>query len=129
MKKVCYYVAEDGKKFENMYECIDYERQKMLEEIRDEFVFLDCHKKPIAIEDARARDVDYIIIKTDQAAEVIGKMFDSDGCYNPFNEVYENCIGTWVYGDILDRGDEWIKLELAVEQLQTLIEELNKGAE
>lgn len=128
MKEVCYYVAEDGKKFEDMYDCINYERQKMLEEVRDEFVFLDGCRKPIAIEDAKARDVEYIIIKTDRAAEIIGQIFDADGCYDPFDGVYEDCVGTWVYG-ILDKAYEWTKLELAIEQLQTLAWELNRGAE
>ena len=129
MKEVRYYVAEDGKKFEDKYECLDYERQKMLEKVCDEFIFLDYHKNPIATEDARTDDVNYIVIKTDRAAEVVGKWFDSDGCLDPFDGVYEQCVGTWAYGDIFDKDDEWIKLELAVEQLQTLIEELNKGAE
>ena len=126
MTEVKYYVAEDGKKFEDMYECLEYERQKMLEKACDEFIFLDYHKKPIAIEEARTDNVEHIVIKTDRAAEVVGKWFDSDGCLDPFGGIYKDCVGTWVYGSILDRGDEWIKLELAVEQLQTLIAEINK---
>ena len=129
MKEIRYWVAEDGKKFEDKYECLDYEQQKMFGEVREEFVFLNHRKIPIAIENARTEDVDYIIIKTDRAAEVIGQWFEDNCCVNPFDRVYENCIGTWVYGDIFDKDDEWIKLELVIEQLQTLIKELNKGAE
>ena len=127
MIEVCYYVADDGKKFDDRWECQQYERQKQLEECKDEFQFFYCDKEPIAdLNTATTENVGFIIIKTKRAAEVIGKWFEDDCCSDPFDGVYDECVGTWVWGEIIEQGDEWIKLELAVEQLQTLIAEINK---
>ena len=125
MKEVCYYVADDGKKFDDRWECIAYERQKQLEECEDEFVFFDYYKRKLPIEYATAEKVCYIIIKTNRAAEVVGDWFNDDGCIDPFDGFYEKCIGTWAYGEEIDKGDGWFKLELEIEKLQTLYKELN----
>lgn len=126
MKEVCYYVAEDGKRFNDRWDCIEYERQKQLEECKDEFVLLDYHKEKISLKDATTEKVCYIIIKTDRAAEVVGEWFSDDSCIDPFDGIYKECVGTWVYGEEIDKGDGWYKLELEIEQLQTLHNELNK---
>lgn len=126
MIEICYYQADDGKKFDDRWECIQYERQKQLEECRDEFVFLDYHREPLTLEDATTENVTYIIIKTDRAAEVVGNWFSDDCCVDPFAGVYEQCVGTWVYGDVLEKGDEWFKLELEIEKLQNLLEIVNR---
>ena len=125
MKEVCYYVADDGKRFDDRWECIEYERRVNLEKHKNDFVFLNYRKEPIPIEEATTEDVVYIIVKTENCTEAIGDWFNSDGCEDPFDGVYCECVGTWVYGDVLDRGDEWLKLELEVEKLQTLIAEVN----
>ena len=129
MKEIYYCVAEDGTKFDDRWDCIAYERQLNLKKHKDDFIFLDHRKDVIPIEEVTTAEVIYIIIKNDRCAEAISKWFTNDACVDPFDGVYEQCVGTWVYGEAIDRGDEWVKLELAVEQLQTLIWELNKGAE
>lgn len=126
MKEICCYVADDGKKFDNRWECIEYERQKALEAHKDEFQFFNYHKEPIPIEEATTESVEYIVVKSDSCAETIGNWFDSDDCIDPFGGVCSECVGTWVYGEIIDKGDEWFKLELEIEKLQTLINEVNQ---
>ena len=127
MVKVKYWIAEDGTTFDNYWDYHDHERRKQLEECKDEFVFFDSNKEKISLEDATTEKVCYIIIKTDRAAKVVGEWFSDDSCFNPFDGVYKECVGTWVYGDEIDRGcDEWFKLELEIEKLQTLIAEINQ---
>lgn len=126
MKEICYYLADDGKRFDDRWECIEYERRKALEAHKDEFIFLDYHKNVIPIEQATTESVMYIVVKSESCTEAIGDWFNSDGCEDPFDGVYCECVGTWVYGEIIDKGDEWFKLELEIEKLQTLIEELNQ---
>ena len=53
------------------------------------------------------------------------KWFNDDGCIDPFDGFYEQCVGTWIWGEEIDKGDGWYKLELVIEPLQTLLEELN----
>ena len=126
MQEICYYLADDGKKFDNRWGCIEYERRKALEKHKDEFQFFDYRKEPIPIEEAKVENIEYIIIKSDACAEAVGEWFEDAGCINPFDGVYCECVGTWVYGEIIDRGDEWFKLELEIEKMQTLIDEINK---
>lgn len=126
MQEICYYLADDGTRFDTHWECSEYERQKVLEAHKDEFQFFDYRKEPIPIEEARAESICYIIIRSDACVEMLGKWFRASACFDPFEGVYCECVGTWVYGEIIDRGDEWFKLELEVEKLQTLINEVNK---
>ena len=54
MKEICYYLADDGKKFDSRWECIEYERRVNLEKHKDEFIFLYYRKNVIPIEQATA---------------------------------------------------------------------------
>ena len=126
MKEICYYVADDGKKFDDRWECIEYERRVNLEKHKDDFVFLNYRKEPIPTEEATTEDVTYIVVKSESCTEAIGNWFNSDGCEDPFDGVYCECVGTWVYGEAIDRDGEWLKLELEIEKLKTLIAEINQ---
>ena len=130
MKEIRYWVAEDGTKFDDEYECETYEKTQNLQGHKKEFVFLDDKKNPIKIDmNTRVSNIEYIIIKSDEGAKAVGEWLDYEGYLNPFDGVYEDCVGTWVYGSTPCMTDDWMKLELVIEQLQTLIKELNKGAE
>lgn len=126
MEEIHYYLADDGKKFDDYWECVEYERRKALETHKDEFQFLNYRKELIPIEEASAENAAYIVIKSDNCAEAISNWFRDGGCDDPFDGVYCEYVGTWVYGEIIDKGDEWFKLELEIEKLQSLIEELNQ---
>ena len=124
MKEICYYLADDGKKFDDRWECIEYERRKALEAHKDEFQFFNYRKEPIPVEEATTEDVTYIVVKTEGCTEAIGDWFNSDGCEDPFDGAYCECVGTWVYGELLEMGDEWVKLEAEIERLQKLLAEI-----
>ena len=127
MKEICYYVADDGKRFDDRCECIEYERRTNLEKHKEDFIFLDYRKNVIPIEQAITEEVMYIIVKNERCAWAIGEWFESGSCQDPFDGFYGEIEGTWVYGDILNEGsDEWLKLELEIEKLQTLHKEVNK---
>lgn len=126
MKEVRYWLAEDNTMFDDEYDCIRYERRKKLENYKNDFIFYDEQKNIIFPEEANADQISIIVIKTPDAAKCVGEWFEDDGCLDPFDGMYGECVGTWVYGDIIDKGDEWFKLESEIEKLQTLINELNK---
>ena len=129
MKEIRFWQADDGTKFDDEYECIEYERKTILKNHKDDFVFLDCNREAISIEDAKTDNICYIIVKNQKYAYDIGSWFESDGCPDPFYGFYPNVEGTWVWGDILEMGDEWVHLESEIEKLQTLVKELNECAE
>jgi hypothetical protein len=127
MIEIRYWVAEDGTRFDDEYDCIQYERKKKLEEYKDDFVFYDEQLNIIFPEEANTEQVCIIVVKTHSVSEYIGEWFEYDGCENPFCGCeFGRQVGTWVYGDIINEGNEWIKLEDKIEKLQNLIEILNR---
>lgn len=126
MIEICYYKADDGTRFDDRWECIQYERQKALEKFKDDFQFFDYNRCPIFLDNADTEKVTYIVVKNARCAEAIDEWFNSDSCVAPFDGFYEEVVGTWVYGEVIDKGDEWCKLELEVEKLQDIINEINQ---
>ena len=127
MKEVLYYVADDGTRFDDRWDCLQYERRTILNEWKDDFVFLNRNKEIIPIEEARTEDVFYIIIKHRRCAPAIGGWFEEDGCLDPFDGMYDKTVeGTWVWGEIIDKDEEYYLVEFEIEKLKTLIAEINK---
>lgn len=125
MIEIRFWQADDGTKFDDEYDCIRYERKKKLEDYKGDFVFYDYKKYPIPPEEADARKVCIIVVKTSAAAEYIGEWFEDDGCSNPFNGCeFGHEVGTWVDGELVEMGDEWVKLEAEIERLQKFLAEI-----
>lgn len=125
MIEIRFWQADDGTKFDDEYDCIRYERKKKLETYKDDFVFYDYKKYPIPPEEADARKVCIIVVKTSVAAEYIGEWFESGGCCSPFDGCeFGHEVGTWVDGELVEMGDEWVKLEAEIERLQKFLAEI-----
>ena len=125
MIEIRFWQADDGTKFDEEYECIRYERKKKLEEYKDDFVFYDYNKCLIPPEDADTEKICIIVVKTPAAAEYIGEWFEDDGCCSPFDGCeFGHEVGTWVYGELVELGDEWVKLEAEIERLQNFLAEI-----
>ena len=80
MQEVRYWLANDGTKFNDEYDCIRYERQKKLEKYKDDFIFYDEQKNIIFPEEANADQIFIVVIKTPDAAKYVGEWFEDDGC-------------------------------------------------
>ena len=129
MKEVTYWIAEDGTEFEDKCECEQYERQMILKEHKNDFVFYDFYKKPIPIEQATPDDICYILIKTPEAVKCVCDWFESDDCYAPFeSRNFEQAVGLWFFGECEGYGnsDGWCKVEDEIERLQSLRNEFIK---
>ena len=125
MQEVRYWLANDGTKFDDEYDCIRYERQKKLENYKNDFIFYDEQKNIIFPEEANADQISIIVIKTPDAAKCVGEWFEDDGCCNPFDGCeFGHEVGTWVWGDLLEMSDEWVKLEAEIERLQNFLNEI-----
>ena len=125
MKEVRYWLAEDNTMFDDEYDCIRYERQKKLENYKNDFVFYDEQKNIIFPEEANADQIFIVVIKTPDAAKYVGEWFKDDGCCSPFDGCeFGHEVGTWVYGDLLEMGGEWVKLEAEIERLQNFLNEI-----
>lgn len=126
MIEICYFLANDGKKFDDRWDCVEYERRKELEAHRDEFQFFNHRREPIPVEEATTEDVIYIVVKSDDCVEAIGSWYDNDGCFDPFDGVRHGCVGTWVYGETIGKDEGWFKLEAEIELIQSLIDEVHQ---
>jgi hypothetical protein len=125
MIEIRFWQADDGKRFESEYECNRYERKTKLEMYKDDFVFYDEQKNIIIPEEADTEEVSIIVVKTPAAAEYIGEWFESDGYYSPFDGCeFGHEVGTWVCGELVEMGDEWVKLEAEIERLQNFLAEI-----
>ena len=125
MIEIRFWQADDGTKFDDEYDCIQYERKKKLEDYKEDFIFYDYNKCLIPPEEADTEKICIIVVKTPAAAEYIGEWFEDDGCNNPFCGCeFGHEVGTWVYGELLEMGDEWVKLEAEIERLQNFLAEI-----
>ena len=125
MKEVRYWLAEDNTMFDDEYDCIRYERKKKLENCKDDFIFYDEQKNIIFLEGANVEEVSIIVIKTPDAAKYVGEWFEDYDCYNPFYSCdFSQEVGTWVWGELLEIGSEWVKLEAEIEKLQNFLAEI-----
>ena len=127
MQEVRYYLADDGKRFYDHWECIHYERMCELEKHKNDFKFYNWKGEPILIpiDKANVEDVHYVVVKTTDAADAIEWWFDQEEMRSPF----EGCgvgyeLGTWYFDGDYDR---WIKLEDKIAELQDMLETIQRA--
>lgn len=127
MREIRYFEANDGTRFENERECVEYEHRTTLTQYKDDFKIFNCHRQEMDINDVNTTqdDVFYIIVKTPAAADVIGEWFEYYGAYNPFEDCdgWRNAVGTWAYDDDY-HSEGWYKVETKLDELQSILAEL-----
>lgn len=127
MTEIRYWVADDGTKFDEEWDCIQYERKQKIEEYKEDIKLYRYNLEPIPIEQARPDMLSIIKVNSIMAADCIHEWFTEEGYESPFyGHSLESMVGTWVYGELIDEGDEWIKLEDKIEKLQNLIDLVNR---
>ena len=125
MTEIRYWVADDGTKFDEEWDCIQYERKQKIEEYKEDIKLYHYDLEPIPIEQARPDMISIIKVNSIMAADFMHEWFEEEGYESPFyGHNLENAVGTWVYGDLTGEGDEWIKLEDKIASLQKFLENL-----
>lgn len=116
MKEICYYLADDGTKFDTEKECLDYEfEQKMKNIVGKDLRLFDSNRKEItnytfdSIYDAFA-----VQVLTIEGAKFLEMWSDEYGAEKPFDSwdietQDEDLLGTWAY-DVFDLGG-WTHLD------------------
>ena len=124
MQEVRFWLADDGTKFDDAWDCEQYEMQIALKECEGDFVLYDYYKTLIPIKEATPEKVCYILIKTHRGANCVKNWFESNDCNSPFGYCeIGNEIGLWFYGETEDyncEGFDWYKVETEIERLQQL---------
>lgn len=120
MKVETIYVAEDGRKFNDEYDCILYERELKVKTL-EETIFLfdqDGHKLPLTNDSVG--EAYCIVSKSKEASLLASELFDE--YQNPF---HLGEAGTWYYFE----DDRWISADEIItvaNMIKTIEEELGK---
>lgn len=114
MREECryYYIANDGKEFEDEEECFKYEQNLLYGDVikNNELQMFDYDKH----ETTKVEQCFYLKCDSIKACELFIELCDRFGAYTPFiegtygNGTYTVGIGTWYYDEDYDR---WISLE------------------
>lgn len=116
MKEVHYYVAEDGKKFNEEKECIDYEfKQKIKDIVGNGFKLFDEKREEITDYTYDSiYEVFAIQVLTIEGAKFLVQWADDYGTESPFNlqdieNQDEDLLGVWAY-DVFHKWG-WVHLD------------------
>ena len=120
MKEVHYWVANDGKEFEDEDECRLHELEGDLLKVEDLFCFYGSEKIPIALDGLNAEDVWYIRVDDEKVIKPIEEWFEVQGCNSPFYEqtARETFCGIWAYKDTGRGRGAWVNLVWELADLQ-----------
>ena len=123
MTEVKYWVAEDETKFNDYWDCYQYERKTELRKFKNDFTFFDVHCKPLSIDRANTDNIEYIIVKTIECTEMLNDWFEEDGVVSPFeNRPKEERTGTFRWENLTG---EWKRVENELADLDKLLNDLN----
>ena len=116
MKEVCYYLADDGTKFDEEKECLNYEFQQKNKNIigKDLKLFDDSHKEIANCTFDSIYDAFAVQVRTVESAKFFVEWSEIYGTESPFDlwdikNKDEDLLGTWVY-DALDQ-EGWMHLD------------------
>ena len=124
MKEVITYEAFDGTRFDDEYECYEYERLTLSGEFSGQIHFFDYSKQPLKIS-CNADEVYYAIVKTVEAAIWWNDSCSAEEVPQPF-ENREYKTGLYWYDD---HTNEWKCLQEEMEKLQLMADEFQQFVE
>lgn len=118
MKEVLYYVADDGKKFEDEDACREYELNLKLKSGSSLIMFTD------EFEYTKNYDVcTYLVVRNEAGCDLLDELYEAYGFIAPW-ESNENDRKPGVYAYNYET-DEWYDLEKKVRKLNDLLSDID----
>ena len=125
MKEVCYWVADDGTKFEEEKECFNYEWRQKYQKIQNNGlkIFDRSHAEIVDWNFDVVYDVFAVLVSTLEGAKFFVEWSKDYGVEAPFSNYDiemedEDLLGIWVY-DALDYGG-WTHLDKIYKEVNEL---------
>ena len=121
MKEITYYLAFDGKKFDEEYDCIQHEWQLKYEKVKNDLKLYKEDYKEVEFDYRDAGDLYGIKCSSLEAMEFIFKWFMDFGTELPFNSIdieNEENLGIWCWRTRYPEG--WYHLETELAKLNEL---------
>lgn len=125
MKEVTYYLADDGKQFEDEYDCKAYEFGLNVQKKKKEFVLLDEAKRPLnPIDPDSYENVWYIFLKNWESAEALCEIWGNDvidvWCPNFLNHSH---VDPGLYTREEYDNDEWYHVGDRIKEMEEMADE------
>lgn len=117
MEHIEYFLANDGTRFDDEEECLDYEFRQILTPLKDGLQLFNSKKEPIKSADYLDRTC-YIIVKTREALEALYAIFAYYGI------ISDNINRPSVYRYDFDRM-KWCDVLAEMDALQNILTDLN----
>jgi hypothetical protein len=108
MKEVIYYEANDGKRFDNEWDCAEYEFNQGFEKITEMLVMWDGDGDKINITHRTNLDRAYAIYCSSITAAIFLKEWgERDGILTPYSDIDIEGRGEVPLGEFVYFGDQW----------------------
>lgn len=129
MTEVTKYIADDGKEFDDKYDCLEYEFEQNVKD--GKWTLLDNKSRILDNAECRSyEDCWYIFLPTGNVAEALMNAWDEDmiGCYTPrFLREHDFKPGLWAWDE---SEDDWYHVGDRINKYQELADrvmaEINK---
>ena len=128
MKEVIYYVADDGKRFENEWDCAEYEFSKGFEPIAEMLMMWDGDGDKIEITHRTNLDRAYAIYCSSITAAIFLKKWgERDGVATPYTDIDIEGRGEVPLGEFVFFNDEWNEVNEVVALFEKMSRQMSDG--
>ena len=130
MKEVIYYEANDGKRFETEWECIQYEFNKNFEPIAEMLMMWDSDGEKMKITHRTNLDRAYAIYCSSITAAIFLKEWgERDGIVTPYSDIDIEGRGEVPLGEFVYFNDQWNEVNEVVTLFEKMSRQMSDGEE
>lgn len=118
MRKEIIYYADDGTKFDDEYECEEYEQKIKSNKFKDTALLFDEYGKRLYLTSDGYESAVYIVCKTSEAAEFIYEQM-GHSLYTPWDSYRATpCAGCWKWDNDVDK---WVSVEELLKEAEDIV--------
>lgn len=130
MREVIYYEANDGTKFTNEHECLEYEFGKGFEPIAEMLMMWDGDGEKMKITHRTNLDRAFAIYCSSITAAIFLKEWgERDGRLTPYTNIDIEGRGEVPLGEFVYFNDQWIEVNEVVALFEKMSRQMNDGEE
>lgn len=93
-----FYIADDGKEFENYDDCLKYECKTLEERFKEEFFLFDNKGNLLPLNSNSYAEAKYLLCKTEEASRALSHVIEESW---GFEVPGKNLVGCWIFSDKL----------------------------
>lgn len=130
MREVIYYEANDGKRFEDEWECVQYEFNKGFEPITEMLMMWDGDGDKMKITHRTNLDRAYVIYCSSITAAIFLKEWgERDGVITPYSDIDIERRSEVPLGEFIYFNDKWNEVNEVVALFEKMSRQMSDGEE